>query len=929
MNDSISTSSEKNLSNSFIFYKPRQKVKIIQDVAQTSHGVSLTSSKHPLRGFGKAETCLLPTELKEATNYKKASKVGFLVIKPVALPIKRKSVDFFAASVTRFCDYGRKSAFQKKSSSPTPGLIATTQKTIFFEKSLKTKKLLDWVCYSQSQYSAKRNEELLPEDISVSIEPIAFPSVIAEASDGSSGAGRNTPAEHGLLRPEATIERMVSDTLFERQNILQCYKERNLLRLFIAFCDFQAKEVNDRRARLLKGSVQQASESEKKVTLGLSNNKNTSIEKSSHPSDKKSSSRYNRALPASPEEIAPAKQRLLRFILAGRKSVAPLFISAVPNDRLLRVLNSVGKTIQKFRQFSKQLFRESSGQILIQILIIPYTFIFGIFYTFTSFQLSSTLTSKDYSTTATLHPNKTGSSVSLFRFGAFPSGEAVKETSQVGVVGIDSTEIIASGLFAPRLNRNQACKAGLAEIESYSPLSLLYSYSIQFHSLPEELLRLSHFSSKIFILWGFLNIWKGVRPAKSTRNEYVIQTRLLISRKNKKRFSDIEGIEKFLPVLKTLVESFQANHSNSLPHFAASNAVGRQSSFGNLGRGKSSPGASGLRLLEALLSKKRLISSASSNRLLPRAEGGRSFASSCLLTHPKGYLFIGPPGTGKTLLAQAVAGEAKVNLICLSASEIQKQIDIGTRIGAIRLRNLFEQARKNTPCILFLDEIDAIGRARNESMDLKLFTEFLIQMDSFSIKNGFIVIGTTNFLSSLDSAFVRSGRFDRIIGLNYPGKQTRIDILKLYTKRQGFDPSISWNYFGEITKGFSAADLSKVVNESSLYLIETKFIATNSASSDVSSLQSSSESSGFVLPASTEEKTVGSISTTSLTPELLSYKKIPTNNKESEAFSLSLGIVTHGKLWLLSLIKPQWVKDRLVHTSFSLQRGIQRISNHN
>jgi ATP-dependent Zn protease len=197
-----------------------------------------------------------------------------------------------------------------------------------------------------------------------------------------------------------------------------------------------------------------------------------------------------------------------------------------------------------------------------------------------------------------------------------------------------------------------------------------------------------------------------------------------------------------------------------------------------------------------------------------------------VFNHPKGYLFIGPPGTGKTLLAQAVAGEAQVNLICLSASEIQKQIDIGTRIGAIRLRNLFEQAKKSTPCILFLDEIDAIGRARNESMDLKLFTEFLIQMDNFSPKDGFLVIGTTNFLSSLDSAFVRSGRFDRIIGLNYPGKQTRIAILKLYAQKgkNGFDKTIPWDSFGERTKGLSAADLAKVVNESSLYLIQSNFL---------------------------------------------------------------------------------------------------------
>jgi hypothetical protein len=163
-------------------------------------------------------------------------------------------------------------------------------------------------------------------------------------------------------------------------------------------------------------------------------------------------------------------------------------------------------------------------------------------------------------------------------------------------------------------------------------------------------------------------------------------------------------------------------------------------------------------------------------------------------------------------------------------------------------------------------------------------------MDSFSIKNGFIVIGTTNFLSSLDSAFVRSGRFDRIIGLNYPGKKTRIDILKLYTKKQGFDSSISWNYFGEITKGFSAADLSKVVNESSLYLIERQFIDP-------------------ACPLSTPH----------------SKSEAGRDGRDELSF------VEFGrrffKIWLFSSIKPKWVKDRLVHTSFSLERGIQRISN--
>nr|YP_002601021.1 cell division protein [Monomastix sp. OKE-1]ACK36911.1 cell division protein [Monomastix sp. OKE-1] len=155
---------------------------------------------------------------------------------------------------------------------------------------------------------------------------------------------------------------------------------------------------------------------------------------------------------------------------------------------------------------------------------------------------------------------------------------------------------------------------------------------------------------------------------------------------------------------------------------------------------------------------------------------------------PKGYLFVGPPGTGKTLLAQEIAQIAKVPFICVSASEIQKQIEIGTRIGALRLRKLFEQARALTPCILFFDEIDAIAQRQQPQHDSKLFTEFLVQMDSwgsgkgkdFKINSQAVLLGTTNYLSKLDSAFVRSGRFDRILALSYPSKKIRFDILKFY-----------------------------------------------------------------------------------------------------------------------------------------------------
>jgi len=349
--------------------------------------------------------------------------------------------------------------------------------------------------------------------------------------------------------------------------------------------------------------------------------------------------------------------------------------------------------------------------------------------------------------------------------------------------------------------------------------------------------------------------------------------------------------------------------------------------------------------------------------LLSRLKAGslisrdRSKKTSGKLSAPKGYLFLGPPGSGKTLCAQAIAGEAQVPLLCLSASEIQKQIESGTKIGAIRVRNLFKQTRAHTPCILFLDEIDSLAHSdsfidlnsevvehakkintltsgqdqqisfleKNQNLahkpgfnaevdqdtlnfessvspqmvmasrdalfekllssnkskktpsergDRAILTEFLVQMDSFSIQDGFCVIGTTNFLDLLDSAFIRSGRFDRLLSLSYPGKKDRQQLLQFYgqssqqnknfftffnlqvTKRKTFwvhflklgisradlkksletqrqmtnesdfvnkQGDVDWTFWAEQTQCLSAADIAKIMNESSLYLIRKKF----------------------------------------------------------------------------------------------------------
>jgi hypothetical protein len=649
------------------------------------------------------------------------------------------------------------------------------------------KKKVDWVCYSQSQYSMGQGAL---QQQSWSGSPRETVATFAEAQMTLEFSSTSKP----ILDEFQLIN--LNKNLFERQNILRCYKERNLLRLILAFFD----STNNTE----KFSVFELTQTIIPQNLSRFQFKNFQF-----------SQFFDYGFTAG---FAPIK-KVLRKIRLKISSKTPAFF------------------------------------ILIQIFIIPYTFLFGIFYTCFSFQVSSTLTAKNYSNWSTVTRDNLNNSQKEKSF----------LTKKIHLKQNDlKNNTFLEGLTSPTFDN-------------------LYSYSIQVHPIPYEVLRLSHFSSKLFILWGFLTIWKGVRPSKSTRNEYIIQTRLLTPNKNRKRFQDVEGVEKFFPIFKTLLESFSSQKLGGLKTKVST----------SLARGFTAAKLSGYVV----------------TREAPQSPNQQNFHglnSSIKMIHPKGYLFIGPPGTGKTLLAQAIAGEAQVNLICLSASEIQKQIDIGTRIGAIRLRNLFEQARKNTPCILFLDEIDAIGRARNESMDLKLFTEFLIQMDSFSVKDGFILIGTTNFLSSLDSAFIRSGRFDRIIGLNYPGKQTRIAILKLYTQKGKniFDQSISWNYFGEKTKGLSAADLAKVVNESSLYLIQLQILSKKSVRNSLS---------GIVSPVLLENShsIVSSGAVEEQSPPLQQ------NLLAADKYTQSQGTFADGFI-------PR--KKFLVHTTESLERGIERIS---
>ena len=197
---------------------------------------------------------------------------------------------------------------------------------------------------------------------------------------------------------------------------------------------------------------------------------------------------------------------------------------------------------------------------------------------------------------------------------------------------------------------------------------------------------------------------------------------------------------------------------------------------------------------------------------------------------PKGVLLVGPPGTGKTLLARAVAGEAKVPFYNVSGSEF---VEMFVGLGASRVRSLFKKAKKNAPCIVFIDEIDAIGGHRgsvnSHSEREQTLNQILIEMDGFEKNSNIVIIAATNRKDTIDSALIRPGRFDRVINLNLPNIQDRIDILKVHTIEKPLDNSINLGLISRQTSGFSGADLSNLSNEASILAARKKqtFITIN------------------------------------------------------------------------------------------------------
>ena len=191
---------------------------------------------------------------------------------------------------------------------------------------------------------------------------------------------------------------------------------------------------------------------------------------------------------------------------------------------------------------------------------------------------------------------------------------------------------------------------------------------------------------------------------------------------------------------------------------------------------------------------------------------------------PRGVLLVGPPGTGKTLLARAVAGEANVPFYSISGSEF---VEMFVGVGAGRVRDMFKKAKENAPCIIFIDEIDAVGRQRGTGVGgghderEQTLNQLLVEMDGFEGNEGVIVLAATNRADVLDPALLRPGRFDRQIRVSNPDKRARSQILKVHARNKHFAPDVDFDNIAQRTPGFSGAELANVLNEAALLAVRS------------------------------------------------------------------------------------------------------------
>lgn len=219
---------------------------------------------------------------------------------------------------------------------------------------------------------------------------------------------------------------------------------------------------------------------------------------------------------------------------------------------------------------------------------------------------------------------------------------------------------------------------------------------------------------------------------------------------------------------------------------------------------------------------------------------------------PKGILLVGPPGTGKTLLAKAVAGEAGVPFFSISGSDF---VEMFVGVGASRVRDLFDTAKKNAPCIVFVDEIDAVGRQRGAGLGgghderEQTLNQLLVEMDGFGTNEGIIILAATNRPDILDHALLRPGRFDRQIVVNVPDVKGREEILKVHSKNKPLDPSVDLSVVAKRTPGFTGADLENLMNESALLTVRRgkKFISRDEIEESATKVMAGPEKKSRVI----------------------------------------------------------------------------------
>ena len=227
---------------------------------------------------------------------------------------------------------------------------------------------------------------------------------------------------------------------------------------------------------------------------------------------------------------------------------------------------------------------------------------------------------------------------------------------------------------------------------------------------------------------------------------------------------------------------------------------------------------------------------------------------------PKGALLVGPPGTGKTLLARAIAGEAGVPFFTISGSDF---VEMFVGVGASRVRDMFEQAKKNAPCIVFIDEIDAVGRARGVGMGggnderEQTLNQLLVEMDGFEANEGVIIVAATNRKDVLDPALLRPGRFDRTIHVSNPDIKGREKILSVHARKVPLGPDVDLRTIARGSPGFSGADLANLVNEAALLAarIGRRFVSMDDFESAKDKVMMGAERRSMVMSAEDKEMT--------------------------------------------------------------------------